>query len=478
MNFVKRAFLSLKNRKAKVFLHLVICTCICMSLVSGLAIQAAAEEATAYARESLGARVTLSMNKSTILEQLQELTEESSGESGELQRFRPVIEPLPVADARALANSSQVIAYNLMNSMIVSSVNFDAFSFYEDEQGEEQRGSASILEGNINLQGTSCSLHANDFYDGTSKIIEGRHILEADKDANVALINTVVAKRNHLQVGDSIVLGHGEEETKVEIIGIYETSVTSEILKLTPINSRLPYNKIYVPYTLINRMTGVTEDVVQMAEFFLADIDKTQEFMAQAESKSDLDFGTFQFSVDDVRYAQMTSVIKSVATISEDLIYFGTIGGFLALCALTWLRIRERKTETQLLMAMGEKKGKIFGQFMIEGFVVALIALGISIAMGDWIVSSVSERILSYAAQTNDFMLESYGGSLLVVGESGSLTQLKTGNARVITDLDVELTGETVANLGGLGLGVIMMSNAVPCLSILRQEPKASKKQK
>lgn len=59
MNFIKRAFLSMKQRKAKSLVFLCIFFIVTNLVLAGFAIQNASQEASDLAREKLGADVTL-----------------------------------------------------------------------------------------------------------------------------------------------------------------------------------------------------------------------------------------------------------------------------------------------------------------------------------------------------------------------------------------------------------------------------------
>nr|MDH3076094.1 hypothetical protein [Bacillus velezensis] len=52
MNFIKRAFWSMKAKKGKTFLRLVVFSVICIFVLSGLAIQSAAKKSSELARQT------------------------------------------------------------------------------------------------------------------------------------------------------------------------------------------------------------------------------------------------------------------------------------------------------------------------------------------------------------------------------------------------------------------------------------------
>ncbi|MED1941148.1 hypothetical protein [Cytobacillus firmus] len=77
MNFVKRAFLSVKARKGKSILQVFVFTVICVLVLAGLSIQTAAEKSGDLARQKLGADVALQADMEKLREQA--MSQQQSG---------------------------------------------------------------------------------------------------------------------------------------------------------------------------------------------------------------------------------------------------------------------------------------------------------------------------------------------------------------------------------------------------------------
>lgn len=71
MNFIKRAFWSMKAKKGKTFLQLVVFSVICIFVLSGLTIQSAAKKSSELARQQLGGSVTLQADRQKQMAQQQ-----------------------------------------------------------------------------------------------------------------------------------------------------------------------------------------------------------------------------------------------------------------------------------------------------------------------------------------------------------------------------------------------------------------------
>lgn len=81
MNFIKRAFWNMKAKKGKTLLQLFVFTVICVFVLSGLAIQSAAQKSSELARQELGGSVTLQVDRQKQMEKQQDSGEKRSFES-------------------------------------------------------------------------------------------------------------------------------------------------------------------------------------------------------------------------------------------------------------------------------------------------------------------------------------------------------------------------------------------------------------
>lgn len=157
MNFLKRAFLSVKARKGKSILQIFVFTVICVLVLAGLSIQTAAEKSGDLARQKLGADVTLQADMEKLREQA--MSEQQSG--GERVRFQSV--PVPVEAADELASYDQIKGYNFYSSTTGLASDFEpiesesAASGTSEESSEGQepgRGMpGGMMQGDVNLQG-------------------------------------------------------------------------------------------------------------------------------------------------------------------------------------------------------------------------------------------------------------------------------------------------------------------------------------
>ncbi|MBT2690145.1 ABC transporter permease [Bacillus sp. ISL-47] len=479
MNFLKRAFLSVKARKGKSILQIFVFTVICVLVLAGLSTQTAAEKSGDLARQKLGADVTLQADMEKLREQA--MSEQSGGER---VRFQSVLVPLEAAEE--LASYEQIKGYNFYSSTTGLASNFEpiesesADADTSDESGEGQepgRGMpGGMMQGDVSLQGVAFTDSVAEFRDGTSAIVEGSGITEEHIGKNVTLIEQTLAEENELGVGDKITVTNPRDETAVlefEIIGIYQTASagSDQAMDFTALN---PYNKLYVPYTAAASIKGADyENSIDSAIYYIDDPAEMQSFIDQAKRESSIDFETFKLDADDQLYQQMVGPIENVASFSNNIVYLVSIAGAIILGLIVMMSIRERKYEMGVLLAIGEKRWKLAGQFIAEILVVAVLSLGIATASGNVVAGQLGDKLLNQelasAEQTNT--PESFRGRGM--GGFGPGMMQAQASVETVDELNVQVTTEDLGFLALIGLVIAAVSVLLPSLSVLRLQPKA-----
>lgn len=487
MNFIKRAVLSVKARKGKSLLQLIVFTVICVFVLSGLSIQTAAEKSADLARQSLGGEVTLEMD----VESLMERQSAEQGNSQEEGRFRFESEPIPSDSAIALAELPQVKGYNLLSSSMATADDFDpieneateSVAAADDNAPQRPEGEigGGLTDADVTLQGVLYTDAASDFLSEEAVLTEGRHLTEADARTNVTVMEATLAEQNDLSVGDTITVSSTAEEIvteNLEIVGIYQTSSTGsgQAMNIASLN---PYNQLYVPYTLANLYNGETsEGTVDSAVYYMNDPEDINQFIEEAKATSDLDFEVFKLDANDAAYQQMIGPIENVAAFSKNIVYLVTVAGAIILGLIVMLSIRERKYEMGVLLALGERKTKLMGQFIVEIMIVAILALGISSVVGGVVANQFGEQLLSQeVAQSTESAAnpQSFGGGRggaprgeMPGGRNGSDTQ----TAEAIDELAVNVSAQDLGWLAGIGMLIAIIAALLPSLTILRMQPK------
>lgn len=471
MNFLKRSLLSVKERKGKSILQIFIFTVISVLVLAGLSIQTAAKKSGDLARQKLGADVTLQVDLDKLREQqLQQA-------SGERQRFVPT--PIPIEVANELTSYQQIKGYNFYSATTGLASNFqhienedpETASTNSNTQGGRMAG--GMTQGDVSIQGVTFTDSLPEFMDYTSTIVEGEHLTEDDQGTDSVLIEQTLAQENELKVGDTITISNPRDESIVEelkIKGIYKTTSTGSDMAMN-FTALIPYNKLYVPNTTAATLKGPDyEGTIDSAIYYIDDPAEMETFVAEAKEKSSIDFESFKLDSDDQLYQQMVGPIENVASFSNNIVYLVSVAGAIILGLIVMMSIRERKYEMGVLLALGEKRWKLSGQFIAEILLVAAISLGIATVSGDAVANQISKQLLEQevaaAEQTNS--PESFrGGRMRSVMPAAQPQQVET-----LDELDVSVTADDLRMLILIGTLIAILSALVPSLTVLRLQPK------
>ncbi|RKQ21881.1 ABC transporter permease [Bacillus subtilis] len=479
MNFIKRAFWNMKAKKGKTLLQLFVFTVICVFVLSGLTIQSAAQKSSELARQELGGSVTLQVDRQKQMEKQQD--------SGEKRSFEST--PIKVSDANKLAALDHVKSYNYITSASANAGNFDAIesssssdsssnsssSNNKNSQGGGQ-GGPQMVQADLSIEGVISTALVDDFSDGDSKITDGRAITKSDVGKKVTVINETLAEENDLSVGDSITIESATDEdttVKLKIVGIYKTTSSGDD-QAQNFSFLNPYNKLYTPYTATAALKGDDyKNTIDSAVYYMDDAKNIDAFV-KAAKKTSIDFDTFTLNTNDQLYQQMVGPIENVASFSKNVVYLVSVAGAVILGLIVMMSIRERKYEMGVLMAIGEKRWKLIGQFLTEILIVAVIAIGIASLTGNLVANQLGNQLLSQqissstdSTQTASGQMPGGGG-----GMGGGMLGHSSANVDVIDSLNVAVSMNDMLVLGGIGIFIAIIATLLPSISVLRLHPK------
>ncbi|MBC2073427.1 ABC transporter permease [Listeria marthii] len=491
MNFFKRAWLSMKARKGRSVLQLIIFTVVCVLILSGFTIQSAADKASELAREQLGGTVTLTVDRE---KQMQAMREEASSSESSSTEAKPKYEssPIDVSDANDLAKLDHVASYNYYSSTQALASGFDPIESSGDTSSSDDtstttetqgpgggQGGPQMVDADLSISGLLDSATSTDFDAGTSELTSGVAITSADKDKNVAMVEENLAEQNDWKVGDSFTVTSSDGNTKVtlKIVGIYKTTDSGSDMAQN-FSFLNPYNKVYVPYTVANTIKGSDyKNTVDSAVYTMDDAANISAFEKEAKKVDSIDWDTFKLDANDTLYQQMIGPIDSVASFSKNVVYIVSIAGALILGLLVMMQVRDRKYEMGVLLAIGEKRGKLIAQFFVEILIVALISFGLAAASSHYVAQLAGNQLLeqqnSSTTETSTTENRGPGGSGQggPGGFAGSVSNL-TKNTEQIKELDIQVTLEDMLKMGGIGIGIAFISVLLPAALVLRMNPK------
>ncbi|KHK27938.1 ABC transporter permease [Listeria monocytogenes] len=493
MNFFKRAWLSMKARKGRSVLQLIIFTVVCVLILSGFTIQSAADKASELAREQLGGTVTLTVDRE---KQMQTMREEASSSDSSSTESKPQFQssPIDVSDANDLAKLNHVASYNYYSSTQALASGFDPIESSGDTSSSNDessttaetqgpgggQGGPQMVDADLSISGLLDSATSTDFEAGTSELTSGVAITSADKDKNVAMVEENLAEENDWKVGDSFTVTSSDGNTKVtlKIVGIYKTTDSGSDMAQN-FSFLNPYNKVYVPYTVANTIKGSNyKNTVDSAVYTMDDAANISAFEKEAKKVDSIDWDTFKLDANDTLYQQMIGPINSVASFSKNVVYIVSIAGALILGLLVMMQVRDRKYEMGVLLAIGEKRGKLIAQFFVEILIVALVSFGLAAASSHYVAQLAGNQLLAQQnSSTNETTTStenrgSGGGGQGGPGGFGESVSNLTKNTEQIKELDIQVTLEDMLKMGGIGIGIAFISVLLPATLVLRMNPK------
>ncbi|ENI8425114.1 ABC transporter permease [Listeria monocytogenes] len=494
MNFFKRAWLSMKARKGRSVLQLIIFTVVCVLILSGFTIQSAADKASELAREQLGGTVTLTVDRE---KQMQTMREEASSSDSSSTESKPQFQssPIDVSDANDLAKLNHVASYNYYSSTQALASGFDPIESSGDTSSSNDessttaetqgpgggQGGPQMVDADLSISGLLDSATSTDFEAGTSELTSGVAITSADKDKNVAMVEENLAEENDWKVGDSFTVTSSDGNTKItlKIVGIYKTTDSGSDMAQN-FSFLNPYNKVYVPYTIANTIKGSDyKNTVDSAVYTMDDAANISAFEKEAKKVDSIDWDTFKLDANDTLYQQMIGPINSVASFSKNVVYIVSIAGALILGLLVMMQVRDRKYEMGVLLAIGEKRGKLIAQFFVEILIVALVSFGLAAASSHYVAQLAGNQLLAQQnSSTNETTTSTEnrgpggGGGQGGPGGFGQSLSNLTKNTEQIKELDIQVTLEDMLKMGGIGIGIAFISVLLPATLVLRMNPK------
>ncbi|EOP79342.1 hypothetical protein IGM_06321 [Bacillus cereus HuB4-4] len=465
MNFIKRAILSMKQRKGTTFILMAVFLIVVNLVLAGFTVQNATEKAADDARKKLGAEVNLAPDIMKLIE------------SGQEDKFTPLTDQL----ADKIAKSKYVKHYNYLYT---SDGTPDGFKHIEPAKPKENNSSSNMIAGGggdlptLSINGVREMSLLETFKSGESKMVDGKPITKDVVDKDVAVIEKRLATENNLKVGDKIKIKGRDSKTKVEyqIIGIYETSQKVEGF-LAGLAMLEPANNIYTTYKAAQKNAGEksekakagTPDATSLqAVYSLQDPLYVDAFKEEAK-KSGLDFEVFKLDAHDELYKQMIGPIKNIASTSQMIIYIVSIAGAIILGLIIMLSIKGRRKEMGILLSIGEKKWKLMAQLVVEVACVAVLAFGLSVTTGSKVSQLIGDNLLTSEIATASEEKDGSQNNSVMVGMNGKMQNEKEDP---IDKIDVSVTGEDLGKMGGIGLAIAILATILPALSILRLNPK------
>lgn len=485
MNFIKRGFLGITRKKGKSLILLAVIF-ILGNLISGaISIQQATGNVEENIKERLGATATFEMDWMAY--------EELSFEEQENFMF----EQIGVDLIEEVGNTSYVKYYDYSMPTYLTSETTQ--SYYGEDMIEEDM--QFMPTGQFQVKGINYA-PVLDFAEGKGTLVDGRVFTqdEINNGSSVTIISKKVAELNNLHVGDTFTLDNnihdydfetGEEtigaerDVVLEIIGIFESQLMKEDTDEDPNQGMMDWldidyqNTIYVPNKVVS-----AENQFQMEYYMQQDPEYAQ--MVEEEGanfdyyepiyvlNSHEDIEAFEQEVNPLlpqlyhvvssgdHYDNISGPVESMSSLSRYVLIAAIFATVLITGLVVLLFLRDRKHELGIYLSLGEQRGKVIGQILIEVLVVAFIGITLSLFTGNMLADQVSDTLIQ-ADEPSGFNDMMYPGG-------GIYSDLTTED--VIDSYEVTLDSNYILIFYGVSMLTILISTLIPLVYIVRLNPK------
>jgi len=183
-----------------------------------------------------------------------------------------------------------------------------------------------------------------------------------------------------------------------------------------------------------------------------------------------------EFHYFEVLTSTFDDIVSSMETIQgiADWVLWASIGAtLLILSLLITLFLFDRRYEMGVYLALGEKKGKIISQILMEVVLTSLIGITLAVFAGHFISSTVSRSMLENelrAEQSDDVWVGGWPQSS--VFDDIGIPRRDMSIDEMMEAFEVSLNANTILLFYGIGFGAVVLSTVVPVIYIVKLKPK------
>ncbi|MDE7327489.1 MAG: FtsX-like permease family protein [Lachnospiraceae bacterium] len=366
MNLGTRAILYTVRKWKKALLIFCLLLAIATLVLSGLAIADAQEKQTEEVRETTGASFTVSRNTTT------------GGWSSDGGGSYSTQEYLTSDMMEEIAAQNGIEGYNASIRTILS---------LSDAKGQwlEQIKPTGHAIVDCQFYSYSCinSEYHSLFLSGALAMCEGETINKSIDDGIV--ISKEVADKHGLKVGDIIQAVNNpmsdDKTMELEIVGLFEV-IADKTDERNNFNEASYYeytNNAFVSETAMKELLENYDDVgYASADFFVNDPEQLETIIQQVQKISSINWNNFIITANDEVYERISSSVSDTGTLITTLIVVITVVSMVLIILILSMSIRSRKREIGVLLAVGIAKPAILLQYILETFLIAIVAFPLS----------------------------------------------------------------------------------------------------
>ncbi|MCL1990344.1 MAG: ABC transporter permease [Defluviitaleaceae bacterium] len=514
MNFFKRATTSIVRRPGKTVILLLLVFILGTVIAGAISVEGAISNTDANLRRNMQPIVSIEMNH-------QDWANTLEGEYFDwITTFPPHPPALTVDHVRAIGALDYVGFYDYIIEGWLQS--FDLSPYTAD--GRTGFGGMDGEPRSFTLRGTSTH-ELVQVEQGIMEVVQGRQFEESELvaggDRSAIIVSEAFANYNNLALHSTITLYHfvmfPDEDGELwgwgtdwwaddniyarvgmefEIIGFYDIPLGPDVDenhqdywdRVTHVSSTM-----YVPNWAIEDVDARREAALGSV-WDAVDVEQP-EWMTHGPEEAPERSVTPLFRLEDPTYLDdfraaatpllpdhhmlvdlsstfdgISSSMATLQTISDWILYVSIGATLLILSLLITLFLRDRRYEMGVYLALGEKKGKIITQILMEVLVTSVVAITLSVFVGHLLSSQMSRAMLInqlQAEQSDDH----WNRDWTIFDQIGIPTNQMSVD-EMIDAFEVSLGIETVGLFYIIGLGAVVLSTLVPVVYVVTLNPK------
>lgn len=383
---LNRTMLYLTRKKGKSFTLFILLFLISTFVTTSLALMYTTNEVSRVMRASIDARFEIWQLQGQPLGQEEDLEEEMG-------------DPITRSNIDQMVAIAGISQYNAQSRGLVTS-----------EELMFRRGLQSGETDNMGgIQGTSDSTLLSDFSGDRLTLAHGRHITAEDR--HVVMISETLANENNLSIGDTITLQPGEMDENeaglaetivaenapsidVQVIGIYTDESMQTNSAFAP-SAFIATNQMFSDHHLLTELGLAKVGEYEVVTFFVQDPSELPRIISEVRQLEEIDWDGFFMQHDDGDYMRIAGDLQTVQNLLLILLMAIGLVSAMILALILILRMRGRVHEVGILLSVGIGKKQIWGGFLLEISLLAIVAFVVSYVSSGLIVPTLNQRLLA-----------------------------------------------------------------------------------
>ena len=255
------------------------------------------------------------------------------------------------------------------------------------------------------------------FYEGQYRLVSGEYIT---KDQRGAVINSLLADSNGLELGDDIKIENAEGKIiSLKIVGLFLAG--SERKQTEKMNSadRIE-NQIFVDNESYSQFLGNTGYYKVSVYCKNPDEDRGEQQLSMMEEQlRSVLSEKVSFTSSDTLYRQMALPLEQITRVANLMLVLTLITGIVIVSLLLCMWMRTRQKEAAIFTSIGKSKYSIFLQVFLESFLVFMVSVIGACGLGS-LMAGFLQKALTHSETTeislNVFLQGKDIGSLMIWG--------------------------------------------------------------